>query len=523
MSLAMDTGLDDEQEINGTMTPSVTDTDAEESDPDEGNTSEEVLTMRGTPNRVNDVAQPFEVGPIKEPLDSNDEEGEVGVSLVAPLVLDDESEHHRRTCGIESTTAMIDLLDKNPRSCQGDAADGQADVVIGSLRVDLHGSPRGTTTTEDVLDADSTIGAVDELPGIPPADTHLDGVIPNQQIAVQPRAETLTFPPVTNEGPFVVCHPSKLIRDNSASTLQPALKHSNSQSMGPNMRLPSRVDEDSEELIFDTQPLTLSATVDKTSKDVDASDPNEGSTRNTPDFTERDNGQASVRSAADAPPSPFRFSPPSSEDILETGSVVIAPPGTIVFQHSNGEHAYLPPSYQHHGYGYQMPMPVLQHSMSHQIIPTPPAGGGRRKITLRLQEDAHDSSRKSFFFRRSSRNLSSPLQSIEEGGIDRGTVTVSWFEGTSSSELQEHVRKTVVRKMNLENDSRLVDLRIIDESQSPHEGRYANCLLLREILSFSPTHTYRVCRSCLVAIHSRWIKFSPSLQHTIKRSAVPFF
>ncbi|KAI2494320.1 hypothetical protein MHU86_20215 [Fragilaria crotonensis] len=115
----MDTGLDDEQEINGIMTPSVTDTDAEESDPDEGNTSEEVLTMRGTPNRVNDVTQPFEVGPIKEPLDSNDEEGEVGVSLVAPLVLDDESEHHRRTCGIESTTAMIDLLDRNPRSCQG--------------------------------------------------------------------------------------------------------------------------------------------------------------------------------------------------------------------------------------------------------------------------------------------------------------------------------------------------------------------------------------------------------------------
>ena len=116
-------------------------------------------------------------------------------------------------------------------------------------------------------------------------------------------------------------------------------------------------------------------------------------------------------------------------------------------------------------------MPILQHTMNPQLIPTPPHGGGRRKITLRLQEDVHDSSRKSFFFRRSSRNVSSPLHSIEEGGIDRGTVTVSWFEGTSSSELQEHVRKTVIRKMNLQGDARLADLRIIDQSESPPEGK----------------------------------------------------
>jgi hypothetical protein len=468
----MNTGPEDEQEVNGAMTPSVTDTDAEESDPDEGNTSEEVLTMTGTPNRVSDFTQPFELFPITEPLDSNDEEGEIGGLLVAPLVVDDESEHHRLAAGIQSTTATVDILDRSPRSCQGGATEGQTDELIASLRVALQVSPRGTTNSEGLLDVDPTTAAVDEFPGFPPADTYHLGVIPNQQIAGQSRPETLTFPPVTNEGPYVVCHPSKLVRDNSASTLQPALKHSNTQGMGPNVRLPSRVDEDSEALMFDTLQLNVSATFDTTSKEVDSSDQILGSSRNTPDLIERDNGQASVRSAADAPPSPFRFSPPSSEDILETGSVVIAPPGTIVFQHSNGEHAYLPPSYQHHGYGYQMPMPVLQHSVNHQMIPTPPAGGGRRKITLRLQEDAHDSSRKSFFFRRSSRNLSSPLQSIEEGGIDRGAVTVSWFEGTSSSELQEHVRRTVVRKMNLESDSRLVDLRIIDESQSPHEGRF---------------------------------------------------
>jgi hypothetical protein len=89
------------------------------------------------------------------------------------------------------------------------------------------------------------------------------------------------------------------------------------------------------------------------------------------------------------------------------------------------------------------------------VTATPPLGGGRRKITLQLQEDAPRLIQEKLFFRRSSKSRTSPLQSIEEGGIDRGNVIVSWFEGTSSAELQEHVRKSVIRKMNLDSDARL--------------------------------------------------------------------
>lgn len=472
----MDTDLEVEQELNETMTPSVTDTDAEESDPDEGNTSEEVVEV--PIGAGDDVAEPLDVVAIKEAHDSSGEGGETGERLVAPSAHDDESEHHCSARGIQSTTGTSDPLDRNSRSCQGDGTDIQTDENC-SRGVSQLEAPRGTTNADGVqVVVDSTTDAVSNFMGKPAEDAHLLGVIPDQQISGQPRAEALTFQPVTNEGTYVVCHPSKLIRDNSASTLQPHLKHLDTQGMGPNSRVPSRVDEGSEDMFNDALRRTVSATLDSTHKEVDvvSDDVDACSTKNAPseDQTERDYGQGAVRSAADAPPSPFRFSPPSAEDILETGSVVIAPPGTIVFQHSNGEHAYLPHTYQHNGYGYQIPIPVVQHGMNAQMIPTPPAGGGRRKITLRLQEDTHDSSRKSFFFRRSNRNLSSPLQAIEEGGIDRGTVTVSWFEGTSSSELQEHVRKTVIRKMNLESDARLADLRIIDESEIPHEGRLAN-------------------------------------------------
>jgi hypothetical protein len=55
--------------------------------------------------------------------------------------------------------------------------------------------------------------------------------------------------------------------------------------------------------------------------------------------------------------------------------------------------------------------------------------------------------------------------------VDRGTVTVSWYEGTSSLELQQHVRNSVVRKLKLDNSSvQLDDLRVLDDTVDPPEG-----------------------------------------------------
>jgi hypothetical protein len=55
--------------------------------------------------------------------------------------------------------------------------------------------------------------------------------------------------------------------------------------------------------------------------------------------------------------------------------------------------------------------------------------------------------------------------------VDRGTISVSWFEGTSAIELQEHVRTSVVRKLGLDKGVDIEDLRILDDSSDPPEGR----------------------------------------------------
>jgi len=103
-------------------------------------------------------------------------------------------------------------------------------------------------------------------------------------------------------------------------------------------------------------------------------------------------------------------------------------------------------------------------------------GSGRRKIVLRLEEEIIQD-RRSFFFRRTPSRRSSflrrasQLQSVEEQRAiaDRGSVTVSWFEGTTSSELQGHVRRMVMRKIGLGRSTELIDMRIIDQNMEPPE------------------------------------------------------
>ena len=127
------------------------------------------------------------------------------------------------------------------------------------------------------------------------------------------------------------------------------------------------------------------------------------------------------------------------------------------------------------------------------------SNGGRRKIRLRLQEEVKNSVgtiRKHFrstsllgsLRRNSSRvlRLGSAAKSMDFGDddqegetsmaalyrtVDRGTITISWYEGTSSLELQQHVRKTIIRKLKLESSNvDLDDIRILDETESPPEG-----------------------------------------------------
>jgi len=54
--------------------------------------------------------------------------------------------------------------------------------------------------------------------------------------------------------------------------------------------------------------------------------------------------------------------------------------------------------------------------------------------------------------------------------IERGNISVSWFEGTGTAELQEHMRSSVCSKINLGRDQELENICIIDESADPPEG-----------------------------------------------------
>ena len=70
--------------------------------------------------------------------------------------------------------------------------------------------------------------------------------------------------------------------------------------------------------------------------------------------------------------------------------------------------------------------------------------------------------------------------------VDRGKIVVSWYDGTTSREMNEHVFNCVLRKLNSDgvagnknkNGSsgsgggkiKLEDVRLLDENVSPHGG-----------------------------------------------------
>jgi hypothetical protein len=165
------------------------------------------------------------------------------------------------------------------------------------------------------------------------------------------------------------------------------------------------------------------------------------------------------------------------------------------------QHLQMPPMQQQQQPQMQ-PIQYEQHprSLVGYMPPVPGAmmigGMSRRKIKLRLQEEVRTSNsdiRKHFrttsllgTLKKSSKRMlrfgSSTNPTVMESdndrampalykSVDHGSITVSWYEGTSSLELQQHVQKSVLRKLKLEKDNvELDDLRILDESSDPPEG-----------------------------------------------------
>lgn len=158
--------------------------------------------------------------------------------------------------------------------------------------------------------------------------------------------------------------------------------------------------------------------------------------------------------------------------------------------------------------GYQQQFHHLPSMLSQQpVLPIPnqvtTMPGGKRKIHLHLWEDVSrmmkpetstlfSFRRKKGILRRSPAPESSPISELNDSTHnrssesdnnmtnrweDRGSLTVSWYEGTNSLELQEHVQNSVIRKLGLRSTTKLLDFRVLDESSHPPEGMWFGAIL----------------------------------------------
>lgn len=160
--------------------------------------------------------------------------------------------------------------------------------------------------------------------------------------------------------------------------------------------------------------------------------------------------------------------------------------------------AFLPPVV-HHATMRDQPQFYHQQHQPGGLIGFIPSGGGpppmimskpgRTKIDFRLEEEMVQSARKHFrkssifgtIRKSSTRMLRLGRHDMDASGesqmitswVDRGTISVSWYDGTTSLELQQHVRNSVIRKLKSEKkDVELEDIRIIDESTDLPEGTF---------------------------------------------------
>lgn len=213
--------------------------------------------------------------------------------------------------------------------------------------------------------------------------------------------------------------------------------------------------------------------------------PNAGMIQQSPQIVKSTESDTSILSSQQMPPPQFipnmRYNgAPATVDIPQVPQIVIP----TVQRHA------MPPTHingnlnAHINNGYYLPQNYQQMQPMTQIS----VGGGKRKIHLRLMEDVPKPKGKkvsflSFGKGKRGRILSAPLltspkgdekkeEIIQQDFLDRGRMTVSWYEGTTSLELYQHVRNSVIRKLNLHGTAKLGDLRILDEAFDPPEGTY---------------------------------------------------
>jgi hypothetical protein len=175
----------------------------------------------------------------------------------------------------------------------------------------------------------------------------------------------------------------------------------------------------------------------------------------------------------------------SSSQIYTTATTTTTAASTTTAHIHNGNHTVMLQAHVPQGQG------ILHHTI------------GRRTMKLKVMEEVGTSdglqteaSKKSIFSRvsvlaRRTRSMGSsddfevqldkPEMLVNDDGspqkvkttvVDHGEVTISWYDGTSTVELQDHVRKSVENKMRIGRKKLLLNLRVIDESTDPPEGKY---------------------------------------------------
>ena len=203
------------------------------------------------------------------------------------------------------------------------------------------------------------------------------------------------------------------------------------------------------------------------------------------------------------------FTPPQAF----TKHVVMNSPFQPMEQHQHQQQLYSQPHHHHEEQSiqHQLPMiPSLPHNMilgnhnqmSHGSLSQVSQQPSRRSMKLRLQEEQRilersPSSSKDVVggggnkvatpmassildrFRPKAHSFGNDSDQMTMMGklypngttiIDRGTISVSWYAGTSTFELQEHVKKSVERKLGVGAKKVLRNFRVLDINVEPNEG-----------------------------------------------------
>ena len=78
--------------------------------------------------------------------------------------------------------------------------------------------------------------------------------------------------------------------------------------------------------------------------------------------------------------------------------------------------------------------------------------------------------------------------------INHGVISVSWFEGTTTIELEEHVLKSVQRKLELGSKRIIKNIRLLDDRINPPEGERLVGEFNPYYLTLSPhCHNFSFC------------------------------